>query len=196
MTWSLFIGRSYATRHCNCMPYSKTGLDKRCYWPTWLFTAYIRVRFWWWVMSRALFQEWLIDNCTAIQYTCVQLNPPAEENPHGTSSKSRVAALARALALSSGPLPSFAEGPDEERNGLALCILHHKLYDLGAFTLEPSGRVLVSEQAHGNSGFDDSLMRHHGGSVRRPQRPEWHPDLAYLAWHRWEVFKGEARPRR
>jgi|SRR5579884_620760 len=68
-----------------------------------------------------------------------------------------------------------AAGPDEERNGLALCVLHHKLFDLGAFTLEPGGCFLVSEQAHGSAGFEDSLMRYHGSPVRRPQRPEWHP---------------------
>jgi putative restriction endonuclease len=88
-----------------------------------------------------------------------------------------------------------ARGPDEERNGLALCVLHHKLFDLGAFTLEPGGCLLVSEQAHGSAGFDDSLMRHHGGPVRRPQRPEWHPGPEYLAWHGREVFKGAARHR-
>src|SRR5262249_31175179 len=88
-----------------------------------------------------------------------------------------------------------AEGPDEEANGLALCVLHHKLFDLGAFTLEPGGCLLVSEQAHGNAGFEESLMRHHGGLVRRPQRPEWHPDPEYLTWHGREVFKGAARHR-
>lgn len=30
-----------------------------------------------------------------------------------------------------------AGGPDVEANGLSLCALHHKLFDLGAFTLEP-----------------------------------------------------------
>jgi putative restriction endonuclease len=68
-----------------------------------------------------------------------------------------------------------AGGPDEESNGLALCVLHHKLFDLGAFTLGKDGRLLVSDQAHGSSGFDEMLMRHHGRVVRRPQRPEWHP---------------------
>src|SRR5262245_54588712 len=40
--------------------------------------------------------------------------------------------------------------PDEEPNGLDLCVLHHQLLDLGTFTLGKDGRVLVSEQAHGN----------------------------------------------
>jgi putative restriction endonuclease len=86
-----------------------------------------------------------------------------------------------------------AGGPDEEVNGLALCVLHHKLLDLGAFTLDGEGRVLVSEQAHGTGGFEEFLMRHHGKEARRPQRVEWRPDPGHLEWHGREVFRGAAR---
>src|SRR5262249_26271630 len=50
-----------------------------------------------------------------------------------------------------------AGGPDEETNGLALCVLHHKTFDLGAFTVS-DGVVLVSDRAHGTSGFHETLM--------------------------------------
>ena len=36
-------------------------------------------------------------------------------------------------------------GPSEVRNGLALCVLHHKLFDLGAFTVAQDLNVLVSD---------------------------------------------------
>ena len=85
-----------------------------------------------------------------------------------------------------------AGGPDEESNGLALCVLHHKTFDLGAFTVS-KGVVLVSDQAHGTSGFLESLMAHHGTSVRAPQRPDWGPEPKHLDWHGREVFKGEPR---
>ncbi len=62
-------------------------------------------------------------------------------------------------------------------------MVHHKLFVLGAFILEPGGCFLVSEQAHGTVGFDDSLMRYHGSSVGKPQRPEWHPASEFLTWH-------------
>jgi putative restriction endonuclease len=87
-----------------------------------------------------------------------------------------------------------AGGPDEETNGLALCVLHHKIFDLGAFTVS-DGLVLVSDQAHGTSGFHETLMAHHGKAVREPQRPDWRPGPEHLAWHGREVFKGEPRPR-
>jgi len=86
-----------------------------------------------------------------------------------------------------------AGGPTEESNGLALCVLHHKTFDLGAFTISPSGTILVSDQAHGGEGFEASLLRHHTSRVRAPQRPEWKPAEGRLNWHAREVFKGMAR---
>ncbi len=49
-----------------------------------------------------------------------------------------------------------AGGPDDIQNGIALCVLHHKLFDAGAFTISrpvDGGVVLVSEEAVGSSGF-------------------------------------------
>ena len=88
-----------------------------------------------------------------------------------------------------------AGGPDRESNGLALCVLHHKTFDLGAFTLNDSGVLLVSDQVHGGDGFDEALLRHHGKAIRPPQRSEWRPEAAFLGWHGREVFKGGARER-
>jgi len=86
-----------------------------------------------------------------------------------------------------------AQGPDTEENGLALCTLHHKTFDLGAFTLDPGGVLLVSEDANGRSGFDELLMKHHGKAINPPQRTKHKPDPKFLDWHRREVFKREAR---
>jgi putative restriction endonuclease len=62
-----------------------------------------------------------------------------------------------------------------------------------ALTLSPEGSLLVSDQAHGSAGFEEALLRHHGKRPRPPQRPEWGPEPAFVAWHRREVFKGTAR---
>lgn len=87
-----------------------------------------------------------------------------------------------------------ANGPDEETNGLALCVLHHKTFDLGVFTVS-EGVLLVSDQAHGTSGFRETLLGYHGGPIREPQRPDWQPEPKHLDWHRREVFKGAPRHR-
>lgn len=87
-----------------------------------------------------------------------------------------------------------AFGPDEVANGVCLCTLHHKLFDLGTFTLHPSGRLLVSERVHGTTGFEETLLRFHGVQAARPIRPEHIVHDDFLDWHRVQVFKREARP--
>lgn len=87
-----------------------------------------------------------------------------------------------------------AGGPETEDNGLALCVLHHKTFDLGAFTLR-EGVLLVSDQANGSAGFQEALMVFHGKPIRDAQHPDWRPQAKHLEWHGREVFKGEARHR-
>jgi putative restriction endonuclease len=84
-------------------------------------------------------------------------------------------------------------GPAHENNGLALCVLHHKTFDLGAFTVDHEGMLLVSDQANGTAGFEEALLRYHGKPVRSPQRPEWRPAPCHVDWHGREVFKGTPR---
>ena len=86
-----------------------------------------------------------------------------------------------------------AGGPDKEVNGLALCSLHHKLFDRGAFTLSNDLEVLVSDDAHGTAGFHEWLMRFHGEKLNFPQRETYYPSDNYTRWHVKEVFQGEYR---
>jgi putative restriction endonuclease len=44
------------------------------------------------------------------------------------------------------------DGPDALDNGLALCVLHHKLFDLGVLGLDRRLRVLVSAVFTANRG--------------------------------------------
>lgn len=86
-----------------------------------------------------------------------------------------------------------AGGPDREDNGIALCSLHHKLFDRGVYTLTPDNTLVVAEDAYGSTGFEDWLMRYHGKQIRRPIRPEYKPNDSFVDWHMREVFKGPAR---
>ena len=86
-----------------------------------------------------------------------------------------------------------AGGPDEECNGLALCSLHHSLFDRGAFSLDNERKLIVSENAHGNIGFDEWLMRFHGNEIQPPQRSSYMPRNDFTQWHINEVFKGNPR---
>ncbi len=84
-------------------------------------------------------------------------------------------------------------GPDHEENGIALCSLHHKLFDRGAFTLDSSHILRVAENAHGTCGFDEWLMRYHNQPLHRPQRPDYYPNDSFINWHVREVFRGPSR---
>ena len=85
-------------------------------------------------------------------------------------------------------------GPDIEPNGLSLCSLHHKLFDLGVFTLEPTGlRVIYSEHAIAGGRGASGDLQFHGRPIHRPQNPSLLPAAVFLAWNESNVFKRPAR---
>ena len=84
-------------------------------------------------------------------------------------------------------------GPSETVNGLALCVLHHKLFDLGAFTLSKQVEILVSDDVHGTKGFKEWLMDFHGQKINLPQRRSYYPEEEFIGWHVRDVFKGYYR---
>lgn len=85
-------------------------------------------------------------------------------------------------------------GPDIEPNGLSLCALHHKLFDLGVFTVEPSEhRVIFSQHAiSGGRGIEGELQ-FHGRVIHPPQHIDLLPAPEFLAWNTKNVFKTPAR---
>jgi putative restriction endonuclease len=63
-----------------------------------------------------------------------------------------------------------AGGPDTSPNGIALCALHHKLFDRGMITFSADHRVLVSENATGSAIFSHLVLDFHGRPIREPIR--------------------------
>ena len=86
-----------------------------------------------------------------------------------------------------------ADGPDTESNGLALCPLHHKMFDFGCFTLTDEHRICVSDDVTGGPVFGEVLGRYDRQPIRPPQRSEHRPDSRHVGWHRKQVFKGRPR---
>ncbi|RKU10882.1 restriction endonuclease [Candidatus Poribacteria bacterium] len=83
-----------------------------------------------------------------------------------------------------------AEGPDIPQNGMALCALHHKLFDRGIFTLSDQLTIKVSEQVNSASlGFEEWLGRFDDRDIYFPSEP-YLPDAVYVHWHTEQVFKG------
>lgn len=85
-------------------------------------------------------------------------------------------------------------GPDETPNGVALCSLHHKLFDLGAFTFSPQCKVIVSDAVNGADDLDNSLLQFHNTAIAASVHLDDRPALHHIAWHRREVFQGTPRP--
>lgn len=87
-----------------------------------------------------------------------------------------------------------AEGPDLETNGLALCALHHKIFDLGVFTVLPdSFTVVFSQHAAMSDGTKAKLLSHHGVGMILPQSERFYPTQDRLEWHARWVFKSPGR---
>ncbi|MGG3471343.1 phosphorothioated DNA-binding restriction endonuclease [Neobacillus pocheonensis] len=86
-----------------------------------------------------------------------------------------------------------AGGPDTETNGIALCSMHHKLFDRGVFTLTEEKVFLLAEEAHGFNGFNEWLMKFHDKPIRKPIHPDYLPSQNFLHWHVREVFRGPSR---
>jgi putative restriction endonuclease len=86
-----------------------------------------------------------------------------------------------------------AGGPDIHENGLALCSLHHKLFDRGAFTVDTDHRALISERAYGTDGFSEHLGRYHKKPLIKPNRESYRPKDDFLNWHMHQVFLSPVR---
>lgn len=82
-------------------------------------------------------------------------------------------------------------GPDTDDNGLALCSLHHKLFDRGALGLTSEHRIQVS--GHFSARTDEARRVYdlHDRQLR-PRPGTALPAAPYVEWHTHQVFKGVA----
>ena len=87
-----------------------------------------------------------------------------------------------------------AQGPDVVPNGIALCSLHHKVFDLGAFTILPdSYQMVFSQHLNGSDDSAEKILAYHGASLILPQSRDYMPQPEFLDWHRKQVFKSPER---
>jgi len=82
------------------------------------------------------------------------------------------------------------DGPDDLDNGLALCALHHKLFDLGALGLDLSLSVLVSAVFTARTSAGRAVYELHG-RLLTPRPGTIAPSADHITWHAREVFKGK-----
>jgi len=87
-----------------------------------------------------------------------------------------------------------ANGPDEVPNGIAMCSLHHKVFDLGAFKILPrTYQMVFSQHLNGSEMASSRMLAYHGSGMILPQAQEYLPHPDNLDWHAKQVFKSPAR---
>lgn len=82
------------------------------------------------------------------------------------------------------------DGPNTLDNGVALCVLHHKLFDLGALGLDHDLRIQVSAIFTARTEAGRAVYDLHGRNLT-PRPGTIVPSPAHVTWHTHEVFKGE-----
>jgi putative restriction endonuclease len=85
------------------------------------------------------------------------------------------------------------DGPDVEANGLALCALHHALFDLGVLGLTAELHIRVSSLYVARSDAGRRAVDDLSGQpllAPRPGQPV--VELVHVDWHHRQVFEGAA----
>ena len=85
------------------------------------------------------------------------------------------------------------QGPDEIANALALCALHHALFDLGVLGITEDRRIRVSTLyvARNEAGMAVDALVGKPLLIPRPHQPA--VDIVHISWHHHQVFKGALR---
>lgn len=86
------------------------------------------------------------------------------------------------------------DGPDTVDNGVCLCSLHHKLFDMGVLGVTEDWRISVSGNFVGRSATAHAHVLSLADQPAIPPQAIYSPPKPeYISWHRDEVFKHPAR---
>ena len=86
------------------------------------------------------------------------------------------------------------DGPDEVTNGLALCSMHHLLFDRGVLGVTGERTVAVSRHFVGHDTFSSNVVLSLvGRDLGQPQSGLPLVEEVHLSWHRSQVFRGPGR---
>jgi len=85
------------------------------------------------------------------------------------------------------------DGPDTVENGLALCSLHHKLFDHGAFGLSDDYKLIVSQKVNGGSVSE--IAKFQGAQLIRHPIDFVNPNLALFVGNETK-YSGNQRGQR
>jgi hypothetical protein len=122
---------------------------------------------------------WLLD-----RGAIGRLRPPVEQLLEDPAT---LAAAARHVRWHS------QQGPDEITNALALCALHHALFDLGVLGITEDRRIRVSSLYVARNEAGQAVDSLAGKPLLTPRPHQPTVDIVYISWHHRQVFKGALR---
>ena len=82
------------------------------------------------------------------------------------------------------------QGPNTEANGLSLCVIHHRLFDRGIWTIDSNGQASVTRNVQLTGKSVPTLLEFNGMSLVTPMNPAHRPDTEHMRWHRETVYRG------
>ena len=85
------------------------------------------------------------------------------------------------------------QGPDEITNALALCALHHALFDLGVLGITEDRRIRVSTLYVARTEVGRAVDALAGKPLLIPHPRQPTVDVIHISWHQHQVFKGALR---
>jgi len=82
------------------------------------------------------------------------------------------------------------QGPDEITDALALCALHHALFDLGVLGITEDRRIRVSSLYIARNEAGQAVDALAGRALIAPRPGQPVVELDHVSWHHRQVFKG------
>lgn len=107
------------------------------------------------------------------------------------NSSCAVCGLTYLIALEATHIIPWSENENERlniKNGLLLCSVHHKLFDVGAFIINDDYSISVNNNMNEypvQSEFDHKMLAEFNGTIiNLPQNNQHYPDLRFIQYHR------------
>ena len=81
-------------------------------------------------------------------------------------------------------------GPSSVENGIAMCALHHKLFDRGVLTIDLNNKIIFSRKANGGKTFIEQFDSLNHKEFKKPKfgAP---PNPEYILWHHQNIFNDQ-----
>ena len=81
-------------------------------------------------------------------------------------------------------------GPAVVTNGVAMCAVHHTIFDRGAISFTLDHRIIVATGVSRSESAKMWLWRFNGHELQLPPRKNMFPDARFVTWHHKNVFRG------